>query len=69
MAARLSERSDRSVLLLEAGPDSDEPTRQWPQLEAARTVQQPPTSYTRGLGVGGSAALNAMVATVGERAD
>ena len=69
MAARLSERSDRSVLLLEAGPDSDEPTRQWPQLEAARTVQQPPTSYTRGLGVGGSAALNAMVATVGERED
>ena len=69
MAARLSERPDRSVLLLEAGQDSDAPVQRWPQLSVFRTPQQPPTPYTRGLGVGGSAALNAMVATVGERED
>ncbi len=66
LAARLSERSDRSVLLLEAGPESARP---WPTLSAVRTPQQGPTPYVRGLGVGGSAALNAMVANVGEHDD
>lgn len=66
MAARLSERADRRVLLLEAGSDC---VRPWPNLNAIRTPQQVPTPYLRGLGVGGSAALNAMVANVGERDD
>ena len=69
LAARLSERSDRTVLLLEAGPDSIEPIQSWPHLSAVRTAQQSPTPYLLGLGVGGSAALNAMVANVGEHDD
>lgn len=69
VAARLSERSDRSIMLLEAGADSTEPIRSWPHLTATRTPQQQPTSYVSGLGVGGSAALNAMVANVGEPDD
>ena len=63
VAARLSERTDWSVVLLEAGPEGVGP---WPHLTAVRTAQQPATPYLRGFGVGGSAALNGMVANTGE---
>ncbi|MCE9623293.1 MAG: GMC family oxidoreductase [Actinomycetia bacterium] len=66
IAARLSQRSDRTVVLLEAGPDD---VRRWPDLTATRTSQQALTQYARGFGVGGSAALNGMVANVGEHDD
>jgi 5-(hydroxymethyl)furfural/furfural oxidase len=87
MASRLSERLDRSVLLLEAGPSHDaaqtpasiagnsfleamhEPGRSWPNLEAVRTAGQLPRRYVRGRGVGGSSAINAMVALPGEPDD
>ncbi len=82
VAARLSERRERSVVLLEAGPDRDvttdvssfldvmrAPGRTWPDITAVRTPQQRPSPYIRGRGVGGSAALNAMVMTVGEPDD
>ena len=69
IAARLSERSDCSVLLLEAGPDSGAPVQPWPRLLVVRTPEQAPTGYTRGFGVGGSAALNAMVANLGQPDD
>ncbi|MDO8361765.1 MAG: GMC family oxidoreductase N-terminal domain-containing protein [Actinomycetota bacterium] len=87
VAARLSERGSRTVLLLEAGPDHDgphtppsisgasflqamnEPGRMWPRLMATRTEQQGPRPYARGLGVGGSSAVNAMVALPGEPSD
>ncbi len=67
MAARLSERRERSVLLLEAGAEGD--VTPWPDLAVVRTAQQAPSSYVVGLGLGGSAALNGMVMTVGEPAD
>lgn len=87
VAARLSESPDRSVLLLEAGPDHDaahapasisgpsfvaamaEPGRVWPNLMAQRTPQQGARHYVRGRGVGGSSAINAMVALPGEAGD
>jgi choline dehydrogenase/5-(hydroxymethyl)furfural/furfural oxidase len=87
MAARLSERPDRSVLLLEAGPDHDgahtpaaiasasflramlEPGRMFAGLVATRTAEQGPRPYARGRGVGGSSAVNAMVAIPGEPGD
>lgn len=67
MAARLSERRDRSVVLLEAGGDGDVVV--WPDVAVIRTSQQPATPYVVGRGIGGSAALNGMVMTVGEPAD
>ncbi len=87
MAARLSERRKRSVLLLEAGPDHDgahtpaaiagasflramlEPGRMFQGLVATRTAEQGPRPYARGRGVGGSSAVNAMVAIPGEPGD
>jgi choline dehydrogenase/5-(hydroxymethyl)furfural/furfural oxidase len=87
LAARLSERLDRSVLLIEAGPDHTgadtppsiagrsffdalaEPGRAWSNLLATRTAGQAPRPYLRGRGVGGSSAVNAMVALRGEPAD
>jgi len=87
LAGRLSERGDRSVLLLEAGPDHDrahtpaaiagpsflqamqEPGRMWPDLMATRTAEQGVRPYARGRGVGGSSAVNAMVAIPGEPGD
>ena len=87
LAARLSERQNTSVLLLEAGPDHDaaatptsisgpsfvaakaEQGRWWPTLFATRTADQAERLYTRGRGVGGSSAINAMVALPGEPAD
>lgn len=67
VGARLSERRDLHVVLAEAG--TDDAVVPWPDLSVLRTRQQQPTAYTAGLGVGGSAALNAMVATVGEPDD
>jgi choline dehydrogenase-like flavoprotein len=87
VAARLSEDPDRSVLLVEAGPDhtaADTPAeiagasfvqamrlteRTWPDLMARRGPGQPPRQYLRGRGIGGSSAINAMVALPGEPAD
>lgn len=87
LAARLSERPTRTVLLLEAGPDHDsagtpaavsgpsfvaamaEPGRIWPRLMANRTAEQGQRLYARGRGVGGSSAVNAMVALAGEPGD
>ncbi|MBI4882741.1 MAG: GMC family oxidoreductase N-terminal domain-containing protein [Actinobacteria bacterium] len=85
IAARLSEDGARSVLLLEAGDDRSpaadpdaarsfgdamrQPGRTWSGLTAARTPQQGFRPYTRGRGVGGSSAINAMVAMVGEGDD
>jgi choline dehydrogenase/5-(hydroxymethyl)furfural/furfural oxidase len=87
IAARLSERTTRRVLLLEAGPDHiaadtppsiagpsfvkamAEPGRLWDDLDAVRCGGQVPRRYARGRGVGGSSAVNAMVALPGEHDD
>lgn len=87
LAARLSDDPNRSVLLLEAGPDHRsadtpasirgrsflqamrEPGRTWAGLDAVRTSGQAPRPYVRGRGVGGSSAVNAMVALRGVPAD
>ncbi len=47
----------------------DEPGRFWPALWARRVRGQEPRLYTRGRGVGGSSAINAMVALPGVPAD
>lgn len=46
-----------------------EPGRVWDDLLATRTSGQAPRQYTRGRGVGGSSAVNAMVALPGEPGD
>jgi choline dehydrogenase/5-(hydroxymethyl)furfural/furfural oxidase len=87
LAARLSERSDHHVTLLEAGPaprvadmpaaisgpsfvDAKSlPDRHWPTLLARRAAGQALDVYTRGRGVGGSSAINAMVALPGHPDD
>ena len=46
-----------------------EPGRLWPTLSATRTTEQGPRPYPRGRGVGGSSAVNAMVALPGEPGD
>ena len=42
-----------------------EPGRIWPDLVATRTALQPPTTYIRGRGAGGSSSVNAMCAIRG----
>lgn len=46
-----------------------EPGRVWDDLPATRTAGQAPRQYIRGRGVGGSSAVNAMVALPGEPGD
>lgn len=46
-----------------------EPGRVWDDLPATRTAGQAPRQYVRGRGVGGSSAVNAMVALAGEPGD
>ncbi|MCU1361039.1 MAG: hypothetical protein JWN99_2328 [Ilumatobacteraceae bacterium] len=46
-----------------------EPGRTWPGLLAARATGLPPRPYVRGRGVGGSSAINALVALPGEPGD
>ena len=87
LAARLSERTDLHVLLIEAGTDHRShatpaairgrsfveamslPGRTWPDLTARRVPEQAPRAYVRGRGIGGSSAVNAMVALPGEPDD
>lgn len=87
IAARLSERPDHHVTLLEAGPDhrasetpaeisgpsfalaKELPDRHWPHLLATRAPGQEARLYTRGRGVGGSSAINALVALPGHPDD
>lgn len=78
LAHRLSEDPTREVILLEAGsaetlePTSDSffdllqrPGRSWNDLRAARVAGTRPVPYRVGRGLGGSSAINAMLATPG----
>jgi choline dehydrogenase-like flavoprotein len=87
VAARLSEDPDRSVLLLEAGPDYrsadtppvvaalnffdalSDPALVWTNAAASRVASEEPRWYPRGRGVGGSSAVNGLVALPGLAAD
>ncbi len=83
LASRLSEDDGRTVALVEAGPDGSTPAvdgldfyaalddaeRTWPELLVRRSDVQAPSVYRRGRGLGGSSAVNAMVALPGLRAD
>lgn len=77
-AARLAERGDREVLLVEAGPADTTPDRGdsffdalaspgrvHGDLAAARVIGGPVRPYLRGRGLGGSGSVNAMVALEG----
>ena len=79
LARRLAE-TGASVLLLDAGPGGPEPVgvtgssffaaglepgRSWPSLLAVRSTGNAARDYVRGRGVGGSSAINAMVAIEG----
>lgn len=46
-----------------------EPSNVWPGLAATRAAGQAPRQYVRGMGVGGSSLVNAMVALPGEPGD
>jgi choline dehydrogenase-like flavoprotein len=81
LAARLSEDPESTVLLLEAGPDHaaaapadvfavlDDPARWWEGLDAVRHVGGAAVPYARGFGVGGSSAVNGLVALRGSPDD
>ncbi len=84
VAARLSEHPGRRVLLLEAGPGGPAPAelrgasffdalevpgRSWSELWARRRPELDPVVYRRGRGLGGSSAINAMVAIPGHPDD
>ncbi len=91
LAARLTEDSSVSVLLLEAGPDyrsGEAPAAMrshnhgeillsetfksvyhWPDLAAQRSQAQEPREFIRGRGVGGSSAINGLIALRGEPDD
>ncbi len=84
LARRLSDGSDRSVVLLDAGPTDgpgaaiggpsffdalEEPGRTWPELMVRRRAEHDPVVYRRGRGLGGSSAVNAMVAISGHPDD
>ena len=45
------------------------PGRTWPELAVRRSAAQEPRVYTRGRGLGGSSAVNAMIAVPGEPGD
>lgn len=78
LAGRLA-AAGRRVALVEAGPDGstpavdsvdffaalEDPARTWPELTVRRTTTQQPTVYRRGRGLGGSSAVNALVALPG----
>jgi choline dehydrogenase-like flavoprotein len=80
VAARLHERG-KAVLLLEAGPGEPAPSgldpfaalavpgRTWPGLVATRATGGPSTPYWQGRGVGGTSAINGMMACWGRPAD
>jgi len=78
LASRLSENPAHQVTLLEAGPatfatsDSDsffdllaQPERSYQDLKAVRVEDTVASTYRVGRGVGGSSAINAMLATPG----
>jgi choline dehydrogenase-like flavoprotein len=78
LAARLAEHPDHEVVLVEAGPSTrfDEttdsffdvladPSRTFGGLSAVRVAGGSPAPYRRGRGLGGSSAVNAMVALEG----
>ena len=83
LAARLAQDRRRRVALIEAGPDGStpaldgvdffaalaEPGRVWPELWVRRSAAQEPVVYRRGRGLGGSSAVNALVALPGLRDD
>ena len=83
LAARLSENPDHRVLLLEAGPDGTppgvdgpnffaarrEPGRIWEGLLARHTEGRAAKPYPRGRGIGGSSAVNGLLALPGDACD
>src|SRR5579864_7574881 len=85
IAARVTERSDREVLLLEAGPDYPDPAglppdlrdgtrnsmrrHDWGQMHRARPEHRALFWFPRGRVVGGSSAVNTCIALRGQPSD